>query len=302
MKLPPLNALRAFEAVARLGSVSKAADELCVSSGAVSQQLRNLENDLGRELFIRGPNSIRPSDDGESFARVLHEAFADIADAADKLRRSPSRRSLTVSSAPGMAIMWVMPRLGDFHSEHPDVDVVLDQSVGVVSFKNDGIDAAIRFSDGQFDALDSVLLFHPRLYAMASPDYLERHDRIDSLASPLGHRLIDHQYRGKTIRAQHVHWEDVVDDDRIDLEEVLSIVPDEFQVLNAAMQGRGLGLVSRHLVESELASGQLAIACPESVPARFAYYFVWPADARPSSARDAFRDWLLQSFAAYREE
>ena len=301
MKLPPLKALHAFEAVARLGSVSKAAEELCVSQGAVSQQLRNLEDYLGRELFARGPNSIAPTEEGDAYARVVHRAFADIADATGNLDEARSRRDLTVSMGPGMAIRWVMPNLVDFHSAHPDINVVLDQSVGLVGFKNDGVDAAIRFSDGQFEDLDSVFLFHPCLYAVASPDYVDRRGRIESLASPVGHSLIDYQYRGKAIRSQHRHWEDVVTDDRVDLENALSVFPDEFQSFNAALQGRGVALFPDYLMEAELASGEIVHACEQPVPARFSYYFVWPAGVRPNPSRDAFRDWLLQSLAKYRD-
>jgi len=302
MKLPPMNALRAFEAVSRHGSVSKAADELCVTQGAVSQQLRNLEDHLGRELFVRSPNSIALSEEGEAFAEVVQKALTEIAAAADSVSRTPARQCLTVSMAPGMAIKWILPRLGDFYRLHPDITVLLDQSVDMVSFKNDGVDAAIRFSDGRFDDLDSVFLFRPRLYAVASPGYLEKHGNLETLAQPGTHQLIDYQFRGKEIRAQHVHWEDVVADGQIDPQTPLSIFPDEFQSFSAALQGRGIALAADYLISAERAAGEILLACGESIPARFSYYFVWPADARPNPAREAFLDWLLTAFVAYRED
>lgn len=297
-----MKSLPAFEAVARLGSVSKAADELCVSQGAVSQQLRNLEDHLGRELFVRGPNSITLSDEGAAFARVVHRALGDVADAADSLSRFAQRRDLTISVGPGLAINWIMPNLADFYRQNPDINVLLEQSVGLVNFRNDGVDAAIRFSDGQLDDLDSVFLFHPRLCAVASPGYLEECGELASLANPAGHRLIDHQYRSRSIRSQHVHWEDVVADNLLDPEIPMLIFPDEFQSLAAAVQGRGIALLPRYLMEDELETGKIRLACAETVAARFAYYFVWPSQARPNPARDAFRDWLLRSFGRYRDE
>jgi LysR family glycine cleavage system transcriptional activator len=111
MKLPPMNALRAFEAVSRLGSVSKAAEELCVSQGAVSQQLRNLEDHLDRELFIRTPNAFKLSEEGETFASVVQRSLGEIALAARKVARTKSRHGLTISASPIFARNWLIPNL-----------------------------------------------------------------------------------------------------------------------------------------------------------------------------------------------
>jgi len=129
MKLPPMNALRAFEAVSRHGSVSKAAEELCVSQGAVSQQLRNLEDYLGRELFIRAPNSFTLSQDGGVFATVVQQALKDIASAAGEFSGTDSQRKITISMSKGFAVKWVMPNLGKFYDSFPDVTVAIDESV-----------------------------------------------------------------------------------------------------------------------------------------------------------------------------
>ena len=106
MKLPPMNALRAFEAVSRHLSVSKAAEELCVSQGAVSQQIRNLEDHLGREMFIRTPQSFSLSEEGEAFAVVVQKALAEISVAAGEVTRTKSRRTLTISMSPNFAVKW----------------------------------------------------------------------------------------------------------------------------------------------------------------------------------------------------
>jgi LysR family glycine cleavage system transcriptional activator len=192
MKLPPMNALRAFEVVSRHGSVSKAAAELCVSQGAVSQQLRNLEDSLGRELFVRTPNSFELSADGEIFAAVVQKALMSIANAAGEFSGTETQRKITISMSPGFAVKWVMPNLGKFYDSFPDVTVAIDESIELVTFKNDGIDAAIRYCDGEFEGLDSVLLFHPHVYAVASPGYLAEHGKLESLAEPGNNCLIDH--------------------------------------------------------------------------------------------------------------
>ena len=302
MKLPPMNALRAFEAVSRHGNVSRAADELCVSQGAVSQQLRNLEDHLGRELFIRTPNSVTLSEAGENFAAIVQQSLQDIADAAAEVTRSNAQRSLTISVAQGFAVKWLMPNLGSFYASSPDINVAIDESLRLVTFKNDGIDGAIRFCDGEFDDLESAFLFHPKLHAVASPEYLQQHGKLESLSNPGNHSLLDFEYRSKEIRAQHVHWEDLIASDRAGAGFPSAVYPDEHQAFNAALQGRGIALVASYMSEEELASGKICVMNPESIPARYAYYFVYPADARLNADRDAFRDWLVDSFSQYRND
>lgn len=303
MKLPPMNALRAFEVVSRHGSVSKAAAELCVSQGAVSQQLRNLEDSLGRELFVRTPNSFELSADGEIFAAVVQKALMNIANAAGEFSGTETQPKITISMSPGFSVKWVMPNLGKFYDSFPEITVAIDESIELVTFKNDGVDAAIRYCDGEFEGLDSVLLFHPHVYAVASPGYLAEHGKLESLAEPGNNCLIDHHYNAKGISAQHIHWDDLVSADRIDHPSIPHIVlPDEHQSFNAALQGRGIALVANYLMEEELETGKIEYANPEPVAGRFSYYFVSPEDTRPSNTLLDFRDWLVASFKKYRFE
>ena len=300
LKLPPMNALRAFEAVSRHLSVSRAAEELCVSQGAVSQQLRNLEDHLGRELFIRTPHSFTLSDEGEVFAVVVQQALGEIALAAGEVSRIKIQRTLTISISQGFAVKWLMPNLAGFYESFPDVTVVLHESTRLVTFKNDGVDAAIRYSDGEFEGLKSALLFRPQLFAIASPAYIAKNGRLNSLAKPGKHRLIDYHYSSKEIRAQHIHWDDLVSGNKIDPEIQHDSFPDEHQAFNAALQGRGIALVPKHLMEEEIEAGKIEYANPEPIPARFSYYFVSPADARPNNVLNAFRDWLVAETGKYR--
>ena len=297
MKLPPMNALKAFEAVSRLGSVSQAAEELCVSQGAVSQQLRNLEDHLDRELFIRTPNSFKLSEEGETYAAVVQRSLGEIAFASREVARTKTRRGLTISAGPSFAQKWLLPNLGGFYESFPDVPVVIDKNLKLVTFKNDGIDAAIRFSDGEdgFDDTDSVLLFHPQIFAVASPSYIADHGMLKSLAEPGKHHLIDGHYSSKEGGALHTKWQDVVSGNQIDPAVQHETFPDHEQVLNAAVQGRGIALLPDNLVKEEIASGKIEYANPEPIPALYKCYFVSPADARPNGDLIAFRDWLVNS-------
>ena len=303
MKLPPMNALRAFEAVSRLGSVSKAAEELCVSQGAVSQQLRNLEDHLDRELFIRTPNSFKLSEEGETFASVVQRSLGKIALAAREVARTKTRRGLTISTGPIFAQRWLIPNLKGFYESFPDVPVIIDRNLKLVTFKNDGIDAAIRFIDDEdgFDGLDSVLLFQPQIFAVASPAYIADHGMLESLAEPGTHRLIDGTYSSKT-GGVFIKWQDVVSGNQTDSTVQYETFPDNDQILNAAVLGRGIALLPGQMTDEEIALGKLQYANPEPIPAPIKCYFVSPADARPNGDLIAFRDWLVDSLKKYRIE
>jgi DNA-binding transcriptional LysR family regulator len=173
----------------------------------------------------------------------------------------------------------------------------------MATFKNDGIDAAIRFinyEDG-FDGLDSVLLFQVQIFAVASPAYIADHGKLESLAEPGTHRLIDGIYSVKS-GGVFTKWQDVVSGNQIDSTAQPETFPDSDQILNAALLGRGIALLPYHMVDEEIASGNLEYANPESIPTPMNCYFVSPADARPNGDLIAFRDWLLDSLKKLRIE
>lgn len=297
-----MNALKSFEAVSRLGSVSKAADELCVSQGAVSQQLRNLEDHLGRELFIRGPNLFELSADGEEFARVVQRSLEEIALAADDVKREKTRDALTISIPPSLGEKWLMPRLGDFYASYPDVTIALNFNINYVTFKNDGIDAAIRFGDGVFEDLHSVYLFAFTKFAVASPGYVAEFGKLDDLANPESHRLIDCNHGSKELDMLCGVWETVVAGDHADLEQQIITLPDNHQALNAAIHGQGIALTPRHLLADAIDAGTIVYANRQPISFPGGYYFVAPNGARPNRILDAFRDWLVDITGEFRSE
>src|SRR5579883_2304038 len=144
-RLPPLNALRAFEAAARHLNFSRAADELAVTPGAVSQQIQNLEDYVGVSLFKRTPKGLLLTDAAQTALPALREAFDRLAEAATLLTAAVDGRRLTVSVAPSFAAKWLVPRLGQFEAAHPQVDVWLSADMEVVDFALGEIDLAIRY-------------------------------------------------------------------------------------------------------------------------------------------------------------
>jgi LysR family glycine cleavage system transcriptional activator len=170
----------------------------------------------------------------------------------------------------------------------------------MATFRNDGIDGAIRYADGEdgFDGLDSVLLYHIQLFAVASPAYIAEHGKLESLAEPGTHHLIDGTTSTKT-GGFFKKWRDVVSGNQLDSTVQHESFPDYDQILNAAVLGRGIALLTPTLVLEEIAAGNLEYAHPEPVPTPWNCYFVSPANARPNDDLIAFRDWLVESLKKY---
>jgi LysR family glycine cleavage system transcriptional activator len=145
-KLPPLSSLRVFEAAARRGSFKNAAEELNITASAVSHAVQNLEDWLGVELFRRGGGKLELTEPGAAYASAIGKAIKAIADATARLPGRRSRGRLTLSSAPGFAARWLMPRLSRFADRHPEISVDIQTSLDPVDLPMEGIDAAIRLA------------------------------------------------------------------------------------------------------------------------------------------------------------
>ena len=174
-RLPPLNALRAFEAAARHLNFSRAADELSVTPGAVSQQIQNLEDYVGASLFKRTPKGLLLTDAAQTALPALREAFDRLAEAASLLTAAVDGRRLTVSVAPSFAAKWLVPRLGLFEEAHPQVDVWLSADMEVVDFASGEIDLAIRYGGGRYPGLEVIKLMAETVIAVASPELVAAH-------------------------------------------------------------------------------------------------------------------------------
>jgi LysR family glycine cleavage system transcriptional activator len=171
-RLPPLNALRAFEAVARHLNFSRAADELSVTPGAVSQQIQNLEDYVGAALFKRTPKGLLLTDAAQTALPALREAFDRLAEAASLLTAAVDGRRLTLTAAPSFAAKWLVPRLGKFEQAQPQVDVWLSAGMEVVDFAAGEVDLAIRYGSGRYPGLEVIRLLQETVVPVASPELL----------------------------------------------------------------------------------------------------------------------------------
>jgi LysR family glycine cleavage system transcriptional activator len=281
-----LNSLRAFEVAARHLNFRLAAEELGVTQGAVAQQVRGLEAELGLKLFDRLPRSLALTETGRAYQANVRRAFELLAEATASLRPEP--RHLTISVTPTFASKWLIPRLADFSAGHPDIDLRISASDRLANFQSDAVDLAVRYGRPPFGpGLTADLLFDQDLVVVASPQLLARD----------GHpRTAEEAVRLPLLHDAHNFWPQY-------LEQILGGPPtlgprntrfnQTSLAIEAALAGQGLALVARFFVEEDLASGRLTQVFPQSMAGGASFYLVYPRKSRQPAALAAVRDWLL---------
>jgi LysR family transcriptional regulator, glycine cleavage system transcriptional activator len=271
--LPPLNALRAFEASARHLSMKDAATELSVTPGAVSQLVRGLEQRLGTQLFRRGNRSLVLTEAGQSYFVPIRHAFREIGEATRRLRALPNAGVLTVSA------------------RHADIELNIATTRGLANFVADGVDVAIRHGLGRYPGLRCDRIASIAMIPVCSPRFLaflgDRKPRIpaDLIGLPLLHDE-DRQDWALWFQAQNV----------VDLGRTVSSgisFDDQTLLIRAAASHQGIALVTETLARAELSQGGLVRALDVAWPQEFAYWLVCPRATADQPKVVAFRDWLI---------
>jgi len=294
-QLPALNALKAFDAAARHESFSRAADELFVTHGAVSHQIRALEAELGVALFARDGKRVRLTDIGRRYAGQVHDAFALLARATADIRSGERERRLVVSMLSSFAARWVTPRIGRFIEAHPEWDLELQSTNALTDFARDDVDAAIRFGHGPYPGLHAELLLDEIFFPACAPGFhggrLPQTPR-DLAKLPLL-RSEDELWRP---------WFDAAGLDDLPEPKRGVLYQDSSNLLQAAMDGQGIALVRRSLAMPEIASGRLVRLFKEiDGPSPWRYYFVCPPQLLRTARVKAFRDWVFDEVARFRQ-
>ena len=298
-RLPSLNALRAFETMARHLSLTKAARELHVTPAAVSHQIKALEADLGVTLLRRVGGEFVLSETAQVALPVLSSGFDQIAEAARRLRTDQARHFLTLSVGPTFAASWLVRRLGAFKASFPEIDVRLETTDRMTDFIRDGVDVAIRFGSGSYPGLQGIRLFDEEIFPVCSPDLLERGPPLVEPADLAGHSLLHvdwtmGQPAGDTLDWQM--WLRAAGAAQVDAERGARFSHSNL-ALQAAIAGQGVALGSESLAGDDLAAGRLVRPFDVTLPMNFAYYLVYPEDTaeRPKIAN--FRQWILAEIA-----
>lgn len=286
-RLPPLNALRSFEAAARLASFSKAADELHVTHGAVSRAIRHLEGELGCTLFERTTRKVALTPPGAAYAAAIRDALDRMASATLAITEGQSAGVLTVSTVDSFAAKWLVPRLSRFRRTHPDIDVRLATFDGLANMVTDGIDIAIRFGGGRYAGLSSELLLRVEVFPACSPRLLEGSDPLAEPRDLERHTLIHDDFEitwAMWLRAANVQG--------VDASRGPSFLSSGLAI-QAAIQGEGVVLGRSALVADDLREGRLVRPFDFVMPAEVAYHVVYPPRALEKPKVRAFRDWLM---------
>jgi len=290
--LPSLHAVRAFEAAARHGSFKEAARELFVTPGAISQQVKVLEEELGTPLFLRMTRRVALTEAGRLLLPAAQEAFESLTRALERLKARNTSGPLTVSVVPSFAVKWLVPRLGRFRAAHPGIEVRISATRRVVDFTRDEVDVAIRHGFGQYAGLRSIWLMSEDLYPVCSPKLPGWPKSLRTPADLRRHTLIhDETNRDWELWCRAVGLADI--DARKG-----PVFSDAILAIQAALEGQGVVLTRGELVERELETGQLVRPFDITMPAEYACYFVCPEATFDQPKVRAFREWLVEETGA----
>lgn len=283
-RLPPYFALRALEAAARHRSYSRAAEELAVTHGAVSQQIRRLEAELGARLFRRQGNGMIPTPQAQRLAERIAVAQTILGDAVKEFTSSASCDALVVSIDPQLGVRWLPPRLPRLLADPAGANLDLRFEDRLADFVTDGVDVGLRYGRGEEPGVECALLFREQLFPVCSPS-LAGHEAIRRPQDLLKLPLLRHTHRPWRL------WFS-----GFGLPEPPPSGPefeDSLMIAEAAAQGMGVALARSSIVQQDLESGRLVRLLPEAVENDFAFYVAWRAD-NPKLARiHALRDWLI---------
>lgn len=282
--LPPLSALRALEALDRLGSATSVAIEQNLSQSAVSRQLQTLEDQLGVTLIERVGRGLRLTEQAHEYAVTVRNALQMIADASLALQLRPTGGTINLAILPSFGMRWLVPRLPDFALRHPDITINMTTRLEPFSFASSPFDAAIHIDQNPWPNTQSLLLKTETVLAVCAPSMVS--DGPMSLDELQKQPLLHIQTRPKA-------WQQWFERHGRDVAPLPGTSFDQFTTITqAALHGLGVALMPTYLIEAELASGQLQPACTLSAVSLGSYHLVWPSERPPSAALLDFRDWL----------
>lgn len=282
--LPPLTALRAFESCARHLSISRAAEELHLTHGAVSHQIKNLEEQLAVRLIARKGRGIVLTPTGQSFAGTLREALAQLVRVVEDVRPARAGVALHISVLPSFAARWLVPRLARFNAICPGIEVHLHTTPALADFGRGDCDLAIRYGAGTWPGAAAEKVMGEAIIPVCSPDF-NGGQLPGTPAQILAHPLL---------RDTHVRWSAWFDEMGQNVTEPKNtfVYNDSGLLVQAAVAGQGIGLVRAVLAHDDLCAGRLIRLPGAALPANAAYHAVFAADTPLSANAQAFLTWI----------
>jgi LysR family glycine cleavage system transcriptional activator len=285
----PLNALRTFEAAARHQSFLKAADELAVTPGAVSRQIKALETELGLRLFERFNRAVRLTPAGEQLAAGVQRGFATLQAAVAEAQGSRAG-PLTVSVMHSLAARWLAPRLHDFQQRYPDIQVMVAASDLPADLVRDRIDIAIRYGAGPYPGLAATRLIATRMFPVCSPRLLET--QVLRTPGDLSHTLLLSDVNVTPIETTWRHWLAEANALDVDTSQGLQF-SNTYLAIEAALAGRGVALAQEAMVVEELKDGRLVRPFETVVEGSLSHWILTLPEKADLLAIRRFRGWLI---------
>jgi len=305
-RLPPLKALPDFEAAARHLSFTKAALELNVTHGAVSRQVKALEEALGVKLFRRLNRALRLTDEGQAYAGTVRELLERLKEASERLRAREEKGGLTVSTTFSFTNKWLMPRLVRFRALHPEIDVRLQANDQLIDFARENVDLAIRYGRGRYPGLMVERLIADDYVPVCSPALRRGAHPLRKPADLKHHTLLHEEDAlrqedlGEATAIGWREWLKAAGVEGVDASRG-PIYSHSSMVLQAAINGEGVALGRTALIAEDLTTGRLVKPFELELKVPLAYYIVLPPKALERTKVRAFRDWLVAEAGAERK-
>jgi LysR family glycine cleavage system transcriptional activator len=291
-RLPPLNTLKFFEAAARYESFTRAAEELSVTQGAVSHQVKELELQLGLKLFNRERQRLVITKAGREYLAVIRDALDRIAIGTERLVQRQTSGALTVSTSPDFAAKWLVHRLGRFSEAHPDIDLLISAAMHHVDFAREDVDLAVRHGDGNWPGLDAIRLCAEELFPVCSPKLLVGHKRISGPRDVLNFPLL---HIGD--RSAWSKWLESVGVADVEISQG-PVLNRDSMAIDAAVDGQGIALARTTLASWDLLNGRLVTPLTIALKASKTYWIVCPKATAKLPKIEIFRSWLMAEVAA----
>lgn len=290
-RIPPLNPLRAFEAAARHMSFTKAAEEMNVTQGAISRQVKVLEEYLGFALFDRTSKGLELSRNGRGYAATLSQAFEQIALATDEVITARSHSVLTIRGYTTFLVRWLVPLLPEFKIKHPNIEIRLVSASDPVDFERENVDLGIRYGYGHWRNMESELLFFDSLIPVCSPALVEQ-TRLESPRDLSRCTLLHLNLR----RRDWPDWLAAAGDEHLNVENNL-FLEDLGVVYQCAVAGMGVAIGQQAYVEDDLAARRLVAPFDFVLRRSKGYYLVFPKDRGHVTKIRVFQEWLRERIA-----
>lgn len=295
--LPPLNALRAFEATARHMSFSRAADELGVTPAALSHQVAGLEAFLGERLFNRNSRSIALTPAGDLLYPGLNAAFGQIRQSVERVMDTGDAKILVVSAPPGFTAKWLVPRLHRFLAANPELDVRVSASLTLASFSGDGVDVAIRNSAGPFPGLWSQRLVAIETLPIVSPRLIEKYGPLETPDDLARFPIIHDDSLGRMFGLPTwMDWLRAANAEHVDIGRGLHFSSAD-HAIEAALEGAGVLLAPKVLAADDVRLGRLVFPFELSLRSDRSFHIVCPEGHETRPKISAFCSWIIDEVA-----